>query len=447
MIPPPRKHQDEAIRFLEKRGGRGALFMEPGTGKTRIGIELAHEARTLVVAPLNPVEFVWPEETEKWAPYLSCVPIRGTPKEREAKLLSRHTNIAALNYELLPWLYDVARRHRGLPYDILYLDESTKIKSNGSVGFKVLKALEGVFDAVVPATGTPAPHSLADLWSQLYLVDRGRALGKNITQFREWFCTPVPQNNYTEWLVTDPEGVIERATPLCFVRRAKDCVDMPPLAWQERWFRLPPDVMRMYQRLRKQDMLVWERDAIVMKNRGVVSGKSQQVTSGFYYDELGEPHEVHREKVREYANLVEEMQGVPLLTCFLFTHERDMIRRELGYDVPSIDSSSDRRTTADVLRRWRRGEIPVLLGQLTAVELGLNMQCAGAHVAFYALPWSHQTFWQCIQRVWRQGQETGVIVHMLKGHATVDLRVAQVLKDREATESMLKQAVLDWENR
>jgi superfamily II DNA or RNA helicase len=50
MIPPPRKHQEEAMRFLVKRGGRGALFMEPGTGKTRIGIDLAHEARTLVVA-------------------------------------------------------------------------------------------------------------------------------------------------------------------------------------------------------------------------------------------------------------------------------------------------------------------------------------------------------------------------------------------------------------
>lgn len=435
------------MRFLERRRGRGALFMEPGTGKTRIGIELAHEARTLVVAPLNPVEFVWPDETEKWAPYLSCVPIRGTPKEREEKLLSPSTDIAAINYELLPWLYDVARRRRGLPYDILYLDESTKLKNHGSTAFAVLKAIEGVFDAVVPATGTPAPRSLADLWAQLYLVDRGKALGRNISQFREWFCTPIPQNNYTDWLVTDAEGVIERATPLCFVRRAKDCVDMPPLAWQDRWFRLPPDAMRMYRRLVTKDVLAWEDDVIVMKNRGVGSNKSQQVASGFYYDQDMRPVGVHREKVKEFADLVEEMQDVPLLTCFLFTHERDMIREELGYDVPSIDSSSDRRTTADVLKRWRRGEIPVLLGQLTSIELGLNMQCEGAHVAFYTLPWSHQTFWQCIQRVWRQGQRSGVIVHMLKGRNTVDLRVTQVLKQKEATEAMLKQAVIDWEER
>ena len=433
------------MAFLLRRRGRGALFLEPGTGKTRIGIDLAHEARTLVVAPLNPVEYVWPEETDKWAPYMSCVPIRGTPKERKEKLLSRSTDIAVINYELMPWLYEVARERRGLPYEILYLDESTKIKNHASVAFKVLKAIEGVFDAVVPVTGTPAPRSLADLWAQLYLVDRGKALGRNISQFREWFCTQIRKETYVDWIVSDVEGVIERATPLCFVRRAKDCVDMPPLQFQDRWFRLPPDAMRMYTRMRKTDMLMWEQDAILMKNRGVVSGKSQQITSGFYYDELGEPTEVHAEKVKEFADLVEEMHDVPLLTCFLFTHERDMIREQLGYDVPSIDSSSDRRVTADVLRRWRKGEIPVLLGQLTAIELGLNMQCPGAHVAFYTLPWSHQTFWQCIQRVWRQGQKTGVIVHMLKGKGTVDVRVAQVLEQREATENMLKQAVIDYE--
>ena len=227
---------------------------------------------------------------------------------------------------------------------------------------------------------------------------------------------------------------------------------MPPLQFQPRWFQLKPEDMRFYERMRKTDMIEWERspgafDSFVLKNRGVVSCKSQQVVSGFYYDELGEAVRVHYEKAREFHDLDEEMNDVPLLTCFLFTEERDMIRQQLGYDVPSIDSSSDRRVTADVLRRWRRGEIPVLLGQLTSIELGLNMQCAGAHVCFYTLPWSHQTFWQCIQRIWRQGQATGVIVHMLKAKRTVDVRVAQVLELKEADETMLKQAILDSEVR
>ena len=33
-------------------------------------------------------------------------------------------------------------------------------------------------------TGTPAPNGYMDLWSQIYLLDGGQRLGKNITFFR-----------------------------------------------------------------------------------------------------------------------------------------------------------------------------------------------------------------------------------------------------------------------
>ncbi len=43
---------------------------------------------------------------------------------------------------------------------------------------------------VVGLTGTPAPNSLMDLWSQIYLLDQGERLGKTITGYRERYFIP-----------------------------------------------------------------------------------------------------------------------------------------------------------------------------------------------------------------------------------------------------------------
>lgn len=445
IIPPLLKHQRDAARFIRKRGGRGLLGFEPGTGKTRIGLEMGRQGRLLVFAPLNPTLFTWPEQNEVWTPELRLEAIRGTPKERERMLYDKSIDIAVVNYELLGWLYDVAARRKGLPFEQLYLDECTAFKSHQSVSFKVIKAIESVFDVVVPVTGTPSPNSLHDMWSQLYPVDRGKALGKNISHFRERYFTQIRHENYFEWKCTDPDGLMADAAPLCLVRTADECVDMPPLNFQKVEYELPPKARRLYDDVRRHKVLSWHATEMAMKSAGVGTNKLQQIASGFFYDKLLVPHVVHEAKLSAFASLVEEMNDTPLLTLYLFDHEREMIRRKLGYEVPSIDSTTTIAEKRRYFADWRKGRIPVLLGQSKAIELGMNMQSPFAHVAFYSLPWSHQTYWQCIGRVWRQGQKSKVIVHNFQGRNTIDHRVAKVLTVKKATEDQLKTVIREYE--
>src|SRR5690606_13649703 len=163
------RHQNDALAFLRRREWRDALFMEPGLGKTRVGLEAARRARrTIVMAPLNPAMFVWPAQRQEWARDLSFALVRGSPKERARILFDQKPDIAVLNYDLVHWLYDEVAARRKLPYDLLILDESTAVKSPSSVTFRALQALEPAFDAVIPMTGTPAENSLHDLWGQLW---------------------------------------------------------------------------------------------------------------------------------------------------------------------------------------------------------------------------------------------------------------------------------------
>lgn len=437
-------HQSDALAFLRRRQWRGALFLEPGLGKTRIGYELAKRARrTLVLAPLNPAEFVWPQQHREWGRDLSFRLARGSPKERARILFDERPDVAVLNYELLHWLYDEVRRRRRMPYELCILDESTHVKSGESIAFRAMKALLPAFDAVVPMTGTPAENSLADIWGQLYMVDGGQALGKKIGVFRERYCRPIVRENYVSWQVSRPEELRKAAAPLCFVRQANDCLDMPALTFRDVAFELTPAERKFYDRVKEKHVVPLD-EPIALENAGVALDKLRQVTSGFVYDEERLAHRVGDSKTRALVECVEESFGHPILVGFWYQGSKLQIRKALG-DVPAIDRFTPRDEKARLLRRWKAGELPILLGQVKTVALGLNMQSPDASVLFYDMPWSHGQHWQFIRRVWRQGQRTRVIVRRLVARRTVDGYVAHVLRRKQQAEADLFSTILEEE--
>ena len=68
----PHEYQKEAMKFLLTHGS-GALWLDPGLGKTAIVLSAYRVLKSkgiakkmLVIAPLRPVYGVWPTEVEKW---------------------------------------------------------------------------------------------------------------------------------------------------------------------------------------------------------------------------------------------------------------------------------------------------------------------------------------------------------------------------------------------
>lgn len=443
---PTLQHQDDADAWLRRRNDTGALFMEPGTGKSRVGLIAARRARrTLIVAPPNPAEYVWPDQHRQWANDMDFARVEGTPKEREAIMFDRKPEIAVLNSTLLHWFYDQVAARRRLPYDLLLIDESTLAKNPDSIAFRTMKALRPAFDACIPMTGTPAENSLHDVWGQLHMVDQGKALGKRIGVFRERYCSPVMRENYVTWKVTRAEEMRQAAAPLCFVRRAVDCLDMPPLIFRDVHFDLAPPERRFYERVRIDHIVDAGEEAFALENAGVVLDKLRQITSGFVYDEERVAHTVGDSKAKALVDCVEEAMGRPMMIGFWYQGSKKRIRETLGRNIPAIDRFTSKREKGILLDMWKDGELPLLLGQVQTVALGLNMQSPEASVLFYDLPWSHGLHWQFIRRVWRQGQQTRVIVRRLIAKATADAYVAFVLKRKQQAEDELLSTILDEE--
>jgi len=96
----------------------------------------------------------------------------------------------------------------------------------------------------------------------------------------------------------------------------------------------------------------------------------------------------------------------------------------------------------DTVSAFNKGEIPVLLAHPASAGHGLNLQDSCHHVCYYGLTWDMDLYNQFYKRVWRQGQPNNrVFLHRIIASATLDRKVARVLKEKAITQAEFLNAI------
>jgi SNF2 family DNA or RNA helicase len=155
-------------------------------------------------------------------------------------------------------------------------------------------------------------------------------------------------------------------------------------------------------------------------------------------------HPIHTAKLDALEELLSELQGLPTIVAFEFRHEADAIRARLGKDIPVIGGGVGAAESQNIIERWNRGEVPVLLGQPQSMAHGLNLQAAGRAVIFYGLTWSLDNYEQLVRRIYRQGQEHHVYLYNLICKGTVDEAVMAAVRSKDKTQRSLMRALTDY---
>lgn len=145
------------------------------------------------------------------------------------------------------------------PFPTVIIDESQEFKGHNSNRFRALQKVRPAITRLIELSGTPSPSGLHDLWSQVWLLDQGAALGRNITAFRErWFTpkmspgTPVP----TGWLPKpDAETEIHQAISHLVISARNTSLTMPEVTVEDVPVRLAPHVMDAYKAF-KRDLVI-----------------------------------------------------------------------------------------------------------------------------------------------------------------------------------------------
>ena len=435
----PHDYQRRAMQMMITQGAVG-LFLDPGLGKTSIclgALKILRKAgffkRALIVAPIFPMYSSWPGEVFKWDDFndFTYTILHGSEKEQR---LRHDVELYFINPEGLKWLFS----HSALPeFDTLIVDESTKFKDSRTQRFKALKEHLPRFRRRWILTGTPVPNGLLDLFGQIYILDRGRALGKFITHYKnEYFM----QTGWSGWNWSPMPGayerIIDRIKPLILQLSAEDYLKMPEWIDVSIPIELPESALKVYREVEENFISSLDAGEVVAANAGAAGTKCRQIANGAVYID-GEHNwtPVHDAKLDALEDLLEELNGHPVLLLYEFIHDRQRILDRFPH-ATNIKSGD----IADTVERFNRGDIPLLIGHPASMGHGLNLQGACHHVIWFGITWNLEHYDQAVARVYRQGQQSGkVFIYHLIAKDTLDEKVVRVLtaKDREQ-QSVLK---------
>ena len=437
----PYDYQKYAAEYLIGHP-EAALFLDCGLGKTVITLTAIYElafdyfevGRILVVAPLRVARDTWPGEIEKWDHLkdLKYSVVIGTEKERRAALQKR-ASIYIVNRENVSWLVDEGY----FRFDMVIIDELSSFKNFQSKRFRSLRKVRGSVKRIVGLTGTPAPNGLMDLFAEIGILDMGQRLGRFITKYRDTYFIPDKRNQQIVFSYRPKEGaenaIYEKISDICISMKAKDHIKMPELVETKVEVMMSESEKALYDQLERDMFLPFKDGDIDPASAVGLSNKLHQMANGSVYDENGKVIRIHDRKFEALEDLIEAANGKPVLIAYWFQFDRDELERRFG--AVKLDSAED-------IRRWNKGEIPVAMIHPASAGHGLNLQAGGSTLIWFSTIWSLELYQQTNARLYRQGQRNTVIIQHLITKGTVDEDVMTALAGKDITQDKLLQSVM-----
>lgn len=441
----PHEYQRFAIEKIIELPETG-LLMDMGLGKTVITLtainslmyDMFEVSKVLVIAPKRVAEDTWTTEAGKWdhLQHLRISRVLGNQKERLAALAS-DADIYVINRENVVWLVEQCRK--SWPFDMIVVDELSSFKSNQAKRFKALKQVRPMASRFVGLTGTPAPNGLLDLWPQMYLIDRGERLGKNITGYRNRYFYPGKSNGFVVYSYEPKPGAEEaiqqRIADICISMKAEDYLHMPELIVNDIPVYMDPAEVDRYQELEREKLMAVDGEQITALNAAAVYNKLLQMANGSVYTDDNTVVDIHSKKLEALAEILDTSNGQPVLVFYNFRHDYDRLMSAFkNYKPRTLRCQTD-------IRDWNAGRVPLLLAQPASMGHGLNLQSGGHIIVWYGLNWSLELYQQANARLYRQGQKQGVIIHRLVTKGTVDEEVIKRLESKDVTQDSLLAAL------
>lgn len=430
-------YQRKAVNFIynEKRVG---LWADPGLGKTAIILYLInqikkHVKKVLIVAPSIVCANTWPDEILEWDQFKKLKHYQLNPnirKNEDYSFTPEKAKIHLINFESIPRF---AREGKLKNYDALFIDESSKLKNPGSIRFKELKKHVDHFEYLVAMSGTPTPKSIMDIWSQIFLIDKGVRLEMNITRFRnKYFNIELKRNGAYTFPIYTPKDKAEKKirkkiSDISYVIRAEDHLDIKKPKTNIIKIKLTEAEQLVYDKMEKTLFTKLGEAELLAKSSGGSYNMCHQMANGAIWknEKKKELVRFHDYKLDVLENLIDELQGKPVLIGYRFKHDLLRLKERFGKRLKVLNKDKPKR-----VKRWNRGKIEILAGQFQSVSHGLNLQKGGNNIVFFSLTPVYEDYDQFIKRILRQGVKGIVNIHILMVRNTVDIPLYRLLKRR-----------------
>lgn len=456
------KHQNDAVEFLLKNSGCGLIAHEPGLGKTRTALEAYSRFKTmlgddpnfhlLVVAPISLLEAAWHEDLARFTPHLSFWNLHKNGIQSPPSQVP-HANVYAINYEFFQYTDKVQRLMGFLTPKqwMAVLDESSKIKNHAASQSKNLLAIKNLFSYRVAMSGTPAPNSEAEYWSQISF-SMANVLPKSFNQFRRTYfylrgrngqpvaapAVPTRQAMHdlfskqgAEYAITKEkrEELFSVIGPFIHARKKEDCLDLPDQVDEKRLVKMGPNQARAYRQMKNQLVAEIQGQDVVAQVALAKLMKLREITSGFAISEDQQVVETECPKIDALDDIISELGEKQAIIWCNFTWEIYKVcamMTKYGRTATLHGGTKDRE---DSINGFIKGEYRYLVANPHSAAHGLTFVNCSEQI-FFSLDYSWEAYEQARARTHRAGQVNKCTYYHLLAEGTIDEEILGVLKKK-----------------
>ena len=424
------------LDFLRATGFGGVLADDMGLGKTvqtlaflaREKAEGRLDRPALIIAPTSVLPN-WQAETERFAPGLSVLALRGQDRHLLFGQIPKH-DLVLTTYPLLLRDHEVLLAQE---FHVAILDEAQSIKNPRATVTGLVHRIKARHRLAL--TGTPLENNLGEVWSLFEFVSPG-LLGDQ-TAFRRTFRTPIEKHGDKA-----AQAFLSRRLKPFMLRRTKAEVvkELPPKTEIVERIRLEGAQRDLYETVRS---VMHEKVRAEIEKKGLA--KSHIV----FLDALLKLRQVccdprllkmpQARKVQETAKLERLMEMIPelvgegrrILLFSQFTSMLALIEAELvALKIPYVMLTGDTADRATPVKAFQSGKVPLFLVSLKAGGTGLNLTAADT-VIHYDPWWNPAVENQATDRAHRIGQTKPVFVYKLIVEDGIEEAI-ELLKTRKA---------------
>lgn len=456
----PWAHQLKALEYLYPRD-RGALYTVPGSGKTKVMIDLIVNRgwkRVLIVAPKVPCKDVWVDEIQLHSsiPKESIILLSEMSREEKAATLKSYkkptkdegVTVFICNYDSV-WR-EPARRvwfYASLALDCVICDESHKIKSPGSKCSAFLSQLGNRVQCCYAMTGTPMAERPEDVYAQYRFIDRS-IFGTNFGKFQERYVNiDIAASAGKNYIIKDKKQPYKNLDELR--EKMFSCAfSMPPTIKLPETnsmtveVPMPSKLSSIYLELREEGAAELGEGFLTIDNILAQSVRLQQVTSGYLALE-NDDGDRWLERVSTYRRtaLLKYLRGIPesepMVVFAKFKKDLLSVRKVAERLGQGYSEVSGRENT---LSDWKVGKTRFLGVQYGSGAEGINL--TRSHICiFYSLDQSLAKYDQAVKRIHRPGQKKPCLyVHFvatMEGTETIDQKMMRSVETKKSLVDMI----------
>lgn len=460
----PFKHQwDTLVQTWQNKSW--ALFMEMGTGKSKLLIDTAgllyvnNELDTVVVIAKKGEYANWahtqfpehlPDELHSEVYLFSTARYRTAAGKKDFKRLesteSRKLKVLVINVEALataPGREAMKRVYEASSQGVmLAVDESTCVKNIKAKRSKEVYvwAAKSKYRRIM--TGTPITQSPLDLWGQCLVLGRSMLGFKSFYAFRGRYAELETKHFGSRAIQVVSRYInLEELSRLLgtfsTILTKADCLDLPPKVYKKIEVELTPPQQKLYEQMRDQAMLELDGHEIEVTNVITQIVKLHQIACGQLKLDEKTYSSIDNNRLPALMELLEDYPGKVIIWANYRQTLEDVVeklREVYGHDSvgPYYGGVPDAER-AETIRRFQdpNDQLRFFVSNPMSGGYGLTLTEANL-VVYYSNSYNLEHRLQSEDRAHRIGQDSKVTYVDLVSPGTVDERILEVLRKKKS---------------